>query len=50
MRLHSHIDEDRSRHPIGGRGLPWSIDLITATTSVLLLVGFGCALLAVWIH
>jgi hypothetical protein len=35
MRLYSH---------------PWSIDLVAATASVLLLVGFGCALVAVWIH
>jgi hypothetical protein len=52
MHLHSYRDEDRSSHLdlMGGRGHPWSIDLVAATASVLLLVGFGCALVAVWVH
>ncbi|HJY91163.1 MAG TPA: hypothetical protein VJ255_12830, partial [Candidatus Acidoferrum sp.] len=52
MHLHSYRDEDRSRHLdlIGGRGHPWSIDLVAAIASALLLVGFGCALIAVWVH
>ena len=52
MHLHSYRDEDRSRHLdlIGGPGHPWSIDLVAAIASVLLLVGFGCALVAVWVH
>jgi hypothetical protein len=52
MHLHTYRDEHRSRHLdlIGGRDRPWSIDLVAATASVLLLVGFGCALVAVWIH
>jgi hypothetical protein len=52
MHLHSYRDEDRSSHLdlIGGPGHPWSIDLIAAIASVLLLVGFGCALVAVWVH
>jgi hypothetical protein len=52
MYIHSYRDEDRSRplDLIGGSGHPWSIYLITATASVLLLVGFACALAAVWIQ
>jgi hypothetical protein len=52
MHLHTYRDEDRSRHLdlIGGPGHPWSIDLVAAIASVLLLVGFGCALVAVWVH
>jgi len=52
MHLHSYRDEDRSRHLdlIGGPGHPWSIDLVPAIASVLLLVGFGCALVAVLVH
>jgi hypothetical protein len=52
MRLHTHIDENRSRHLdlIGGRGHPWSIDLVAATASCLLLLGFGCAVAALLIR
>jgi hypothetical protein len=35
MRLHSH---------------PWSIDVVTAITSGLLLMGFACALASVWVQ
>jgi len=52
MRLHSHIDENRSRHLdlIGGRGHPCSIDLVAVIASGLLLMGFACALAALWVH
>jgi len=52
MRLQTHRDESRSRHfdLHGGAGHPWSIDLVTATASGILVVGFACALVAVWVH
>ena len=52
MRIHTHIDENRSRHLdlIGGRGHPWSVDLVAATASCLLLVGFGCAVVVLLLH
>ena len=48
MRLHSYRDESHSRHfdLIGGGGHPWSIDLVYVTASTILVVGFGCALVA----
>ena len=49
MRLQTYRDESHSRHfDLVGRHR--SIDLVAATVSVLLLVGFGCALVAVWVH
>ena len=52
MRLQTYRDESRSRHfdLTGGRGHPWSIDLVGATASCILLVGFACALVAVCVH
>jgi hypothetical protein len=52
MRLHTYRDENRSRHfdLIGGRGHPWSIDLVTVTASWILVMGFACAVLALWFH
>jgi len=52
MRIHTYTDESRSRHLdlIGGRGHPWSVDLVAATTSCLLLVGFGCAVVVLLLH
>jgi hypothetical protein len=52
MRLQTHRDESRSRHfdLIGGRGHPWSIDLVAATASGILTLGFVCALLALWVR
>jgi hypothetical protein len=52
MRLHTHIDESRSRHLdlIGGGGHPWSIDLIAVIASGILLMGFACAIAALWVH
>jgi hypothetical protein len=50
MHLHTHRDESRSRHfdLIGGHH--WSIDLVAATASCILLVGFGCAVVALLLH
>ena len=52
MHLKTYRDESRSRHLdlIGGRGLPWSIDLVTVLASGILLIGFACALAALVIH
>jgi hypothetical protein len=53
MRLQTYRDESRSRHfdLTGGRGRhPWSIDLVTVTASGILVVGFACALVALWVH
>jgi hypothetical protein len=52
MRLQTHRDESRSRHfdLTGGGAHPWSIDLVAATASSILIVGFVSALVALWIH
>jgi hypothetical protein len=52
MRLHSYLDESRSRHLdlIGGRGHRWSIDLVAVIASGILVVGFACAVAALWFH
>ena len=52
MHLHTYRDESRSRHfdLIGGRGHPWSIDLVTVTSSGILVMGFTIAIAAFWIH
>ena len=52
MRLQTYRDESRSRHfdLTGGHSHPWSIDLVAATASGLLVVGFACALVALWVH
>ena len=52
MRLHSYRDENYSRHfdLIGGGGHAWSIDLVSATASGILVVGFACTLVAHWVH
>jgi hypothetical protein len=52
MHVQTYRDESHSRHSdlTGGGGDPWSIDLIAATTSCILLVGFACALVAVCVH
>jgi hypothetical protein len=52
MRLQTYRDESRSRHfdLTGGRRHPWSIDLVAATASTILVVGFACALVALWVH
>ena len=52
MRLQTYRDESRSRHfdLTGGGSHPWSIDLVAATASGILVVGFACALVALWVH
>jgi hypothetical protein len=52
MRVHTYRDESHSRHfdLTGGGGHPSSIDLVAATASCILLLGFACALVAVCIH
>jgi hypothetical protein len=52
MHLHTYRDESRSRHfdLIGGRGHPWSIDVVAVTASGILVMGFACAVLALWFH
>jgi len=52
MRLQTYRDESRSRHLdlTGGRHHPWSIDMVTVTASGILLMGFACALAALWAH
>jgi hypothetical protein len=50
MHLQTYREESRSRHfdLIGGHR--WSIDLVAATASCILMVGFACAVVALWIH
>jgi hypothetical protein len=52
MHLQTFRDESRSRHLdlIGGRGHPWSIDLVAVIASGVLLMGFACAVAALWVH
>jgi len=52
MRLHTYRDESRSRHfgLIGGRGHPWSIDLVTVTASGILVMCFAFAIAGFWIR
>ena len=52
MRLQTYRDEARSRHfdLVGGGGHPWSIDLVAATAAGILVVGFACALVALWVR
>jgi hypothetical protein len=52
MRVHTYRDEDRSRHfdLIGGAGHPWTIDLVAVTAAAMLVVGFVCAVVALWVH
>jgi len=50
MRLQTYRDESRSRlfDLIGGQH--WSIDLVTLTASAILVAGFACAVVALWLH
>ncbi|HZE52730.1 MAG TPA: hypothetical protein VE111_05575 [Bradyrhizobium sp.] len=52
MHLHSYMDENRSRHLdlIGGKTRAWSIDLVAVIASGILLMGFACAVAALWIR
>jgi hypothetical protein len=50
MRVQTHRDESRSRHfDLIGRG-GWSIDLVAATASGILVLGFAGSLAALWFH
>jgi len=51
MRIQTFRDDRRSRHfdLIGGKGPPWSIDLVTVAAAGILAVGFACALVALWV-
>jgi hypothetical protein len=48
MHLHTFRDESRSWHLdlIGGRGHPWSIDLVVVIASGIMLIGLACAFAA----
>ena len=52
MHLHTYRDESHSRHfdLIGGRGQPWSIDLVTVAAAGILAAGFACAIAAVLVR
>jgi hypothetical protein len=52
MRLQTYRDQDRSRHfdLIFGGDHPRSIDLVAVTAAAMLLMGFACALVAIWIR
>jgi hypothetical protein len=52
MHLHAYRDESRSAHLdlIGGRGHPWSIDLVAVLASGILVLGFACAVAAILSH
>jgi phage replication-related protein YjqB (UPF0714/DUF867 family) len=52
MHLHTYRDESRSRHIdlIGGKNRAWSIDLVAVIASGILLMGFACAVAALWIR
>jgi hypothetical protein len=53
MRIHTYRDESRSRHfvdLVGGGGHPWTIDLVTVTAAAMLVAGFACAVVTLWIH
>ena len=49
MHLHTYRDEDHSRH-FDLVGDDWSIDLVTVTAASLLVLGFACAVVALWPH
>ena len=51
MHLHTYRDESRSGrlNLTGGGGHPWSVDLVSATASLILVVGFSYAFVALWV-
>ena len=52
MHLHTYRDESRSGHLelIGGRGHPWSIDVVVVMASGILFIGLACAFAALLIR
>jgi hypothetical protein len=49
MHLHTYRDEQNSRH-LDLIGRNWSIDLVTVTAAGILMVGFACAVVALWVR
>jgi hypothetical protein len=49
MHLQTYRDESRV-DLTGGGSHPWSTDLVAATAAGILVVGFACALVALWVH
>ncbi|MGL3109396.1 hypothetical protein [Bradyrhizobium sp. BR 1432] len=52
MHLHAYRDENHSSHLdlVGGRDRPWTIDLVTVTAAAVIVVGFACALVVLWVR
>jgi hypothetical protein len=52
MRLQTYRDESRFRHfdLTWGGERPRSIDLVSVAASVILVVGFACAIVVQWAH
>jgi hypothetical protein len=50
MRIQTYRDASRSRHfDLVGRGVhPWSVDLVSIGASGFLVIGFVCAVTAMW--
>ena len=44
MRLQTYRDENRLV------GHNWSIDLVAVTAAAILVLGFACAVVALWVH
>jgi hypothetical protein len=49
MHLHTYRDENRSSH-IDLIGQHWSVDLVTVTAASILVLGFACAVVALWVR
>jgi hypothetical protein len=49
MHLHTYRDENRSRH-LDLIGQHWSVDLVTVTAASILVLGFACAVVALWVR
>ena len=49
MHLHTYQDKSHSRHfDLVGRS--WSIDLVAVTAGSISVVGFACAVVALWVR
>jgi hypothetical protein len=49
MHLHTYRDENRSRH-LDLIGQHWSVDLVTVTAASILVLGFACAVVTLWVR
>jgi hypothetical protein len=49
MHLHTYRDESGSRH-LDLIGQHWSVDLVTVTAASILVLGFTCAVIALWVR